>query len=465
MSDKLMITNGRVVSRSDVITADVLVEGETIVGMTTPGAVAWEDARRIDASGLYVLPGLVDPHTHIQLDTGIFQTADDWEIGTRVAAYGGVTTVVDFATQFPGQTFPQALENRLQESAPAYIDYSFHMMVTDPPADDAAYTAALAELRDLGVPSIKLYTTYQPNYYMDDADLLRTFQALPSDMLALIHCENDAIVTAAIDALTAAGNTSWRFHAQSRPPQAEHEAVQRVLHLATLGQANAYIVHCSHANTITGILNNQHYQNQDAAGIALFFETCPQYFALDTMRYESATPEHFILQPPLRDPESTQAMQMLCLEADVISTDHCDYTLAQKQEFDTFVKTPGGLPGLETSLQLTFTTLAYLPLEDRLQVIVDKMASTPAQIFGLYPQKGALLPGSDADIVLYDPQPEVALTQTNLHTIGGYSPYEGMTVQGRVHTTISRGTILVEGGMFTGETGRGQFLAARSFTP
>lgn len=464
MTDRLIITNGRVVSKTDVITADVLIEGETIVGVVAPGSVAWEDAHRLDATGKYVLPGLVDPHTHIQLDTGLFMTADDWEIGTRVAAYGGVTTVVDFATQFPGQTFPEALENRLEETKPAYIDYSFHMMVTDPPRDKRAYTQALVELRKLGVPSIKLYTTYRPNYYMDDAALLHTFQALPADMIALIHCENDAIVTAATDELIAMGKTRWRHHPRSRPPEAEHEAVERVLHLATLGQANAYIVHCSHAATVAGVLRNANYQNQQATGLAFFFETCPQYFTLDTTRYSSDTPEHFILQPPLRDPESVETMRQLCLEADVISTDHCDYTLAQKREYDTFTKTPGGLPGLETSLQLTFTTLTQLPEDTAMQRIVEKMAHTPAQIFGLYPRKGSLLPGTDADIVIYDPRPNVTIKQENLHTIGGYSPYEGLTVQGRVLVTMSRGQIVVQDGEFFGKQGRGQFLAANSFS-
>ncbi|MBI5957503.1 MAG: dihydropyrimidinase, partial [Chloroflexi bacterium] len=177
MNDRLIIQGGQVVTPSEVVQADLLIEDEKIVGLVAPGADLWTGARVIDAAGCYVFPGVVDPHTHIQLDTGIYRTADNWEIGTRTAAFGGVTTVVDFATQFKGMTFPHALEARLKECQPALIDYGLHMMVTDLPRDPAAACQWLEELRDLGVPSIKLYTTYRPNYYADDAALLHTFRA------------------------------------------------------------------------------------------------------------------------------------------------------------------------------------------------------------------------------------------------------------------------------------------------
>lgn len=454
---RLLITNGQIVSPTDILRADIGIEGEKIVAISAPGVLDWSDARRIDATDCFVLPGLVDPHTHIQLDTGVFKTADDWEIGTKVAAYGGVTTVVDFATQFPGMSFPEALERRLEECQPAYIDYSHHMMVTDPPATQAEYRSDLQALRDLGVPSIKLYTTYRPNYYMDDAALMRTFEAMPSDMLALIHCENDALVTAATHGLLEAGKTGWEFHGQARPWQAEIEAVQRVVGLATLANAAVYIVHCTLPATLLWLHTTRRTLEKAER---ILFETCPQYFTLHEGLYRSATPEHFILQPPLRGMAHMLNMQQIQGLADVISTDHCDYTLAQKQEFREFVRTPGGLPGLETSLQLTYT---YAEMAD-IRQIVAKMSAMPAKIFGLYPRKGALLPGSDADIVIYDPRAAITLQAENLHTIGGYSPYEGMKVRGEVRTTISRGAILVHDGEFLGEKGRGQFLKAAPFS-
>lgn len=461
MPARMLVSNGQVVSTTDVITADVLIEGRSVIGVVAPQSVAWEDAYQIDATGKYVLPGLVDPHTHIQLDTGIFQTADNWEIGTKVAAYGGVTTVVDFATQFPGQNFEEALDNRLQEAAPAYIDYAFHMMVTDPPSSDTAYRQALEELRDMGVPSIKLYTTYRPNYYMDDGALYRSFGLLPEDMLALIHCENDAMIATATQHLLDQQHTRWLYHAQSRPMQAEVEAVARVVHLAELAKANVYIVHCSHVQTVLNLRDRRRALMHSNPEHAVFFETCPQYFVLDDHVYAGASPEKFILQPPLRDTHSVEQMRQAALAVDVISTDHCDYTYAQKTEFETFTKTPGGLPGLETSLALTFSFLAAPDPDEKIKYIAQKMAATPAQIFGLYPRKGALLAGSDADVVIFDPHVESTIWQANLHTIGGYSPYEGLGVRGQVETTISKGKIVMHRGEFWGEMGRGEFVKGK----
>jgi len=224
--------------------------GEVIAAILAPGEAAPNGARVIDAGGCLVFPGVVDPHTHIQLDTGIYRTADDWEIGTRTAAFGGVTTVIDFATQFPGMTFEQALEARLAECAPAMIDYGLHMMVTELPRDLTEARRWLEDLRDRGVPSIKLYTTYRPNYYADDATLLHTFRAMPHDMLAMIHCENDALVTDATARLVEAGKTGWAYHGRARPPEAEVEAIRRVLYLAQVAGAAVYIVHNSTAASV-----------------------------------------------------------------------------------------------------------------------------------------------------------------------------------------------------------------------
>src|SRR5690606_14581646 len=193
MADSLVIRGGQVVLPDAAIAADLLVSGETIAAVLAPGADVSAGTQVVDASGCLVFPGVVDPHTHIQLDTGIYRTPDHWEIGTRTAAFGGVTTVIDFATQFPGMTFEQALDARLAECASAMIDYGLHMMVTELPRDEAEARRWLEALRDSGVPSIKLYTTYRPNYYADDATLLHTFRAMPPDMIAMIHCENDAL--------------------------------------------------------------------------------------------------------------------------------------------------------------------------------------------------------------------------------------------------------------------------------
>jgi dihydropyrimidinase len=425
-----------------------------------------------------VFPGVVDPHTHIQLDTGIFQTADNWEIGTRTAAFGGVTTVIDFATQFQGMTFPEALDARLKECEPALIDYGLHMMVTDLPRDPDEARRWLEALRDLGVPSIKLYTTYRPNYYADDAELLHTFRAMPKDMIAMVHCENDAIVTDATKRLVEAGQTGWAYHGQARPPEAEIEAIQRVIHLANdVAHVPIYIVHCS---TLTSVMRAHPRHVNARAGRTFFCETCPQYFVLDDSRYAGPNAERFILQPPLRPAINHHIhINYEWEELSVISTDHCDYTLAQKQEFKEFTKTPGGLPGLETSFALAYTYGVHLAQQEDMRFentsptappiplpeLAQLMSTNAARIFGLYPQKGAILPGSDADLLIYDPEPEVVIRAEDQHTIGGYTPYEGMTVKGRVRTVLSRGEVLIEDGQLRGDPGRGRFLHGKPFVP
>ncbi|MBN1201005.1 MAG: dihydropyrimidinase [Anaerolineae bacterium] len=471
MDEKLIVQGGRVVTPVDVIEADVLIDGEQIAGIVAPGSVPWPGARVVDAGGCYVFPGVVDPHTHIQLDTGIYQTSDDWQIGTRTAAFGGVTTVVDFATQFEGMTLPEALDARLKECAPAYIDYGLHMMVTDLPRSPAEACCWLEELRDLGVPSIKLYTTYRPNYYADDAELLHTFRAMPDDMIAMVHCENDAIVTDATARLVEAGHTGWAYHGQGRPPEAEVEAIRRVMHLARAAGAAVYIVHCSTADSIRQVKKVHASGNTPP----VYCETCPQYFWLDDSRYAGPKAEQFILQPPLRP----EAYQVDLLDAwrslSAVSTDHCDYTLAQKVEFTDFTRTPGGLPGLETSFSLTYTYGVHLAQERQaageavepipLPELARLVALEPARIFGLYPRKGAIQPGADADLLIYDPAPEVIIQADGQHTIAGYTPYEGMKVKGRVRTVLSRGMVLVEDGHLRGEPGRGQFLRGKPFVP
>lgn len=470
-NQRLIVRGGQVVTPTEVVRADLLIENERIIGLIAPGTDVWSGAQEIDAAGCYVFPGVIDPHTHIQLDTGVYHTADNWEIGTRTAAFGGVTTVVDFATQFKGMTLPEALVARLKECEPALIDYGLHMMITDLPRDPGVACQWLEELRDLGVPSIKLYTTYRPNYYADDAALLHTFRAMPDNMLAMVHCENDAIVSDATGRLVESGKTSWAFHAQGRPPEAEVEAVRRVMHLAKITRSAVYIVHCSTADAIAQVAKAHDAGNWPP----VYCETCPQYFWLDDSCYTSAHAEHFILQPPLRPKNWTVDLLRVWPVLSAVTTDHCDYTLAQKQKFKEFTKTPGGLPGLETSFALTYTFAVHQAEQRRkagegvqplpLPELARLMSTDSARLFGLYPQKGAILPGSDADLLIYDPAPAVTIRAAELHTICEYTPYEGITVQGQVRTVLSRGDVLVHDGQFRGEPGRGRFLRGKPFAP
>ncbi len=471
MTERLIVRGGEVVTPAAVVQADVLVEGGRIAGLVAPGEDVWQGARAVDAGGCLVFPGVVDPHTHIQLNTGIYQTADNWEIGTTTAAFGGVTTVVDFATQFRGMTLPEALDARLAECEPALIDYGLHMMVTDLPRDPVAARGWLEELRDLGVPSIKLYTTYRPNYYADDALLLHTFQAMPRDMIALVHCENDVLVTEATRRLVDAGTVSWAYHGQSRPPEAEVEAIRRVIYLAKVAGAAVYVVHNSTQESVRQVA----LARQDPAQPPLYCETCPQYFWLDDRAYARPDAERFILQPPLRPPAWKVDLLAAWPTLSAVATDHCDYTLAQKQEYPEFTRTPGGLPGLETLFSLTYTAGVHQAAQRQangedvqpipLPQLARLLSTDPARLFGLYPRKGAVLPGSDADLLIYDPAPEVTIRAEDQHTLAGYTPYEGITVQGRVRTVLSRGEVIVEDGALHAEPGRGQFVRGAPFTP
>lgn len=446
----LLIRNGTLVTPQGLLQADLLVQGESIkaVGRGLPVA---HDTRLIEAEDCYVLPGVIDAHTHIQLDTGVYQTPDDWLIGTRAAACGGVTTVVDFATQFPGQTLREAVELRLMEAKSATIDYAFHVMVTDLPA---GREDELADLVDMGATSVKLYTTYRPNYYADDAEILRLLKACNRlGLLPLVHCENDDLVTAQTEALVRKGKTGWRYHGCSRPVLAEQEAVQRVLLLAEAAECPIHICHCSSPDSVALVSEAQDN------GQRVTCETCPQYLLLDNTVYMGPEPWRYILQPPLRDPEGLERLWLKVEGSmvDSIVTDHCDYVKAQKLAQDDFTNTPGGLPGLETLLPLMFT---YGITERRVTLphLVELLAANPARIWGLWPRKGTLQPGSDADIVVYDPIPESVISADTLHHLAGYTPYEGLPVQGEVRATVSRGQIIYREGRFRGRQGRGRFV-------
>jgi dihydropyrimidinase len=449
-SATMLVKGGTLVTPEGMLETDLLAQGERIkaIGRGLPVA---DDTRVIDAVGCYVLPGIIDAHPHIALDTGIYKTPDDWFIGTRAAACGGVTTVIDFATQFPGQTLREAIDARLAEARDAVIDYAFHVMVTDlPPGREGE----LADLIELGTPSVKLYTTYRPNYYADDATILRVMETCAGlGLLPLVHCENDALVTAQTEALVTAGETGWRYHGRSRPALAEQEAVQRVLFLAEAAGCPVHIVHCSTARSVALVAEARDN------GQEVTCETCPQYLLLDNAVYEGSEPWRYILQPPLRAPDEPELLWAL-VEAgmvDQIATDHCDYTVERKTAQDDFTQTPGGLPGVETLLLLMMT---YGVSEGNLTLsqLVALLSVNPARIWGLWPRKGALLPGSDADLVIYDPRPEGVIAAESLHHLAGYTPYEGLRARGRVKATVSRGSIVYHEERFVGRKGRGKFV-------
>lgn len=541
MTQQLLIQHGTLVTPFGELPGDLRIVDERIHSMGV--ALSPEPGEEVlDAAGCVVLPGLVDPHTHIQLDTGIYQTPDDWAVGTRTAACGGVTTVIDFATQFPGQDVRTAVANRLAEAQDmAKIDFGLHVMLTELPDDDEL-DGWMADLVELGTPSVKVYTTYRPNYYQDDDSLLRVLRAAGRrGVVVMVHAENDALVSAATARLVAAGKTDLAYHGAARPALAEVEAVQRMLLLAREAACPLYVVHNSVARSSELI----HAARQ--AGQMAWSETCPQYLLLDERVYAGEHPEWGIMQPPLRQPAEAERLWELVASGAVnsIGTDHCDYTLLQKHgihplespavqdvlamlpeeeremvvlraglrdgwqrewrevaramgtsrdairrlENDAvrrlqeangalgalsdavtvqgqprlpFTQTPGGIPGLETMLPLLATEGVAAGRITWAQ-LAELTSANPARAFGLYPRKGALMPGSDADVVVFDPSADVTIKAANLHNIAGYTPYEGRRVRGRVRFTISRGLVVCRAGEFLGQRGWGRLVEGTSF--
>ncbi len=458
MTSITLIRNGTLVTPSGELPGDILLAGGRIAALGPDLPTKGVD-RVVDAAGCIVLPGLVDPHTHIVLDTGIYKTPDDWAVGTRTAACGGVTTVIDFATQFPGQDVRQALAARQAEiGGLAQIDYGLHMMLTALPDTDAELDRWMVDLLADGINAVKVYTTYRPNYYQDDAALLRVFEAAARrDVVVMIHCENDAIVSAARARLEKAGQTGLAYHGQARPALAEVEAANRTLFLAgSLAplQPRIYVVHCSVAGTVDQVAAAR------ARGQNAIAETTSQYLLLDETLYAGDTPHWGIMQPPLREANQkillwNQVAQGLI---STIGTDHCDYTLDQKTSATEFTKTPGGIPGLETLLPL-LATAGVASNRITWSRLVEVCSTNPARIFGLH-SKGALAPGMDADVVIYDPRPAGVIRAGQLHNLAGYSPYEGMPVQGAVRDVFVRGRALVRDGAFAPAPGWGRFVKA-----
>ena len=454
MNETTLIRNGTLVLPDGERQGDLLLARGSIgaIGPALPTEGAGEV---IDAAGCVVLPGLVDPHTHIVLDTGIYKSPDDWEVGTRTAACGGVTTVIDFATQFPGQDMHQALAGREAEiGGLAQIDYGLHMMLTQLPEDDVTLHRWMADLLGLGISAVKVYTTYRPNYYQTDAELLRVLAAAAAhDMVVMVHCENDDLVTAAREALERAGTTSLAYHGKARPALAETEAANRVLFLGrAAGNPRVYVVHCSASGTVTEVTQAAQ-RGQHAIA-----ETTVQYLTIDESVYTGPHPEWGIMQPPLRAPEEKERLwdQIVRGEISTIGTDHCDYTIVQKREHTDFRKTPGGIPGLETMLPL-LATHGVASGRINWSRLAGITSGNAARIFGLA-RKGALAEGMDADVVVFDPRVETTIRADRLHNLAGYTPYEGMRVQGAVRDVFVRGRGLVRDGAFHPAPGWGHYV-------
>src|SRR5438874_11656139 len=451
----MLIRGGTVITGEGEGAADVLIRDGRVAAVA-PDLRSDEDV--IDAQGLLVLPGVADPPTHLLLDTGTARTADDFTSGSASAAAGGVTTYLDFAPQLPGQTFAQALKaRRALMDGRSHVDYGIHLNITHLPD---GWEGDLDELVAAGVTSAKIYTTYRDTiFYADDWTWYQLMQRSgKAGLLVQVHAENDAIVEGRARQLLAAGSRSLAFHAQSRPAVAEAEAVSRGLAFSRATGSPVYFVHLSTPLAVDLIAEAGQHR------VPALAETCPHYLVLDDSLYSRPDAARYLMTPPLRDRDS-QAALWSRLERGLIhsiGSDHCGFSLAERQGADDFTKVSPGIPGVETSLMLMYT-FGVAPQRIAWTDLVRLLCTNPAKIFGLWPRKGDLAPGADADIVLFDPRPERVLAAAELHSRAGFSPYEGLTVRGRVTTTICRGQVVYRDGEVVGPIGFGEFMPCRPF--
>jgi dihydropyrimidinase len=451
---RILIRHGTVVNADGSLAADVLIEGEKVVQVGP--RIAADADRTIDATGRYVIPGGVDVHTHLDMPFGDTTSADDFESGTIAAACGGTTTIVDFAVQDPGDTLHHALETWTRKAeGKAAIDYGFHVIVTEL---TERVEREMDELVGEGVTSFKLFLAYPGRLMVDDATIFRALlRTARNGGLVQVHAENGGVIEVLTKRALAEGRREPRQHALTRPARAEAEAVHRAIALAELAGAPVYIVHVSAAEAVEEVAAAR------SRGLPVFAETCPQYLFLSDERYDEPGFDgaKYVMSPPLRDRRAQERLWrgLASDELQVVATDHCPFRMRDQKTLgrDDFTKIPGGVPGIETRLSLLFDGAVGGGRFD-VQRFVAVTAANPARIFGLHPRKGVIAPGSDADIVVFDPDRAMTLSAATLHMRVDYSPYEGRVVRGVPELVLSRGRPVVERGTFVGRPGSGTFL-------
>ena len=456
----ILIRGGRVVTAADDTIADVYVEGETVTLIGRSLDVRAD--RVVDATGKYVLPGCVDPHTHLDMPFGGTVTVDDFESGQISAAFGGTTCHVDFCIQGRGQTFAQALETwHAKADGKTLIDYGFHIAVTD--LDEGGTLDELATLPDQGITSYKLFMAYKGALMVSDETLFEAMEvAAQSGALVMVHAENGDAIDVLVRRALEAGNTAPQYHAATRPPELEGEATNRAIQLARIAGCPLYVVHVTCKEAVDPI------RRAREQGWRVWGETCTQYFFVDETflarpGFEGAK---YVYSPPARDASNHEvlwnAVRTDALSA--ISTDHCSFLWDGQKTLgrDDFTKIPNGGPGLEDRLRMIHH-FGVGGGRISLNRMVDLLATQPAKLFGLYPRKGTVAFGSDADIVVFDPARRETISAASQHTKCDYSLYEGTEVVGAPELVLLRGTVLVENGELVATPGVGRFVRRARF--
>jgi dihydropyrimidinase len=410
----------------------------------------------LNAAGRYVIPGGIDCHTHLDMPFGGTTSADDFESGTIAAAFGGTTSIVDFAIQYRGQTLHHAWETWMKKAdGKAAIDYGFHMIITD--LSESVEDEMDALVRQ-GVTSFKLFMAYPGVFMLDDATIFRAMLRTGKNGGTIcMHAENGGVIDVLVKKALAEGKTAPKYHALTRPARAEGEATHRAIALAEMADVPVYIVHLSAAEALEMVTEARD------RGLPAYAETCPQYLFLSYDNYEEPGFDgaKYVMSPPLR-PRETQDRLWRGLafnDLQAVSTDHCPFCMKEQKMLgrDDFSKIPNGAPGIETRMSLVYDG-GVRAGRISLNRWVELTSTSPAKIFGLFPRKGTIAPGSDADIVIFNPDAKTTLSAKSLHMKVDYNPYEGREVVGVSETVISRGRVIVEDGRFAGRPGAGAFV-------
>ena len=464
MAFDTIIKNGTVVTATDTYIADVAITNGKIsaVGADLASSNAGQSATKIlDATGKLVLPGGIDVHTHLDMPFGGTTSADDFETGTRAAAFGGTTTLIDFAIQYKGQALRQAFDTWMSKAAnKAVCDYAFHCIVTD------VSGGQLSEMNDLvheGVTSFKLFMAYPGVFMLDDGSIFKALQnTAKNGALVCMHAENGSAIDVIVQQALAEGKRAPKYHALTRPTTAEAEAVGRAIALAEMAGAPLYIVHLSCEDALAKI------REARDRGLPVYAETCPQYLylSLENMDAPGFEGAKYVFTPPLRE-KWNQEKLWNGLKHDhlqVVSTDHCPFCFKEQKEMgrDDFTKIPNGGPGVEHRMSLIYSG-GVAAGRFNANRFVELVSTAPAKLFGLYPRKGTIAVGSDADLVIFDPKRKHTISAKTHHMRVDYSMFEGIQVTGMADVVLSRGRVVVDGDKFLGKAGQGEFLRRATY--